>query len=301
MPLLALALSPAKATVTFLKAGAYSQTRVGIGAPDTVTDGPSDQSSDFDADPYVVSRSDSVDERFQAQVRASSAGAGSFERPASAEFFVRSSVDAEALAGQLATHGTAIAGTFYNFSVDTESMLAFTIDTVPVSANPTANIMVDLFSLDALGHPSTYYRLGYFAGRGTSSYTLPAGSYGFELAAFSEGTVPANLISSGGAISGASANLSLSIVSPTAPVAGVPEPATWAMMLAGFGFIGGVMRLCSRANASARDSARKSSGGDRSSLPASMREVIARTPRPQCERTIVGRSSPDLPQAAGIK
>lgn len=98
MPLLALAVSPVEATVTFLKAGAYPQTRVGIRAPDTVTDGPSDQSSDFDADPYVVSRSDSVDERFQAQVRASSAGAGSFERPARAEFFVRSSVDAAALA-----------------------------------------------------------------------------------------------------------------------------------------------------------------------------------------------------------
>jgi len=101
---------------------------------------------------------------------------------------------------------------------------------------------VDLFSLDALGQPSGYYRQGYFAGGGTSSYTLPAGTYGFALAAFSEGTIPANLPYNGGAISSASANLSLSILSPPAPVSGVPEPAMWAMMLTGFGLTGGIMR-----------------------------------------------------------
>jgi len=239
---LATALAPASATVTFVQAGAYSQTRVGIGGPDTIQNGPSDTSLDFGTDPYVVSKSTSLDEGFQAQVEASSAGAGSFDRPDRADFFVRSSVDAEVLAHQLATHGAASAGAFYDFSVDTESTISFTIDTVPVSASPTAYITVDLFSLDALGLPSTYYRQGYFAGRGMPSYTLPAGTYGFALTAFSEGTIPADLPYKGGAISSASANLSLSILSPPAPVSGVPEPVSWAMMLTGFGLSGGIMR-----------------------------------------------------------
>lgn len=254
---LATAVAPAGATVTFVQAGAYSQTRVGIGGPDTITNGPNDASLDFGTDPYVVSKSDAMDEKFQAEVQASSAGAGSFDRPDQADFFVRSSVNADVLPHQLATHGAASAGTFYDFSVDTESTLSFTIDTVPVSASPTAYITVDLFSLDALGLPSIYYRQGYFAGRGMPSFTLPAGTYGFALTAFSEGTIPADLPHNGGAISSASANLSLSILSPPAPVSGVPEPVSWAMMLSGFGLTGGIMRRNRGRTDHARDPGQK--------------------------------------------
>jgi hypothetical protein len=233
LPLLAvagtLALSPAEATVTFNTAGASSQTRGTTGGPDVVRDGTPGLITDVSAQ-QVTSRSDLREERFQTRVIGSSAGAVQFTDPADARLFLRTSVDAQSAAHQLSVGGAATASAYYNFSVDTESALSFTTFT-------SADITINLFTLTALGEIDTYLRLG-GAGSGSESYTLAPGSYGFSAIAFSQASIAANQTFNDRATSSNTVNVSLSIVSPAAPVSDVPEPATWAMMIVGFGAIG---------------------------------------------------------------
>lgn len=236
LPLLAAAAaaSPADAAVTSSHAGADSQTQAGIGAPDTVTHGPSDRSLDVATDPYVVSKSDSRDDRGLSQVIDSAGSAVQFTGPDKADFFVRSSVNANAVNGQFQfpAHGAASGSAFYDFSVNTESTLSLSFSAFS-SATPaaTAYVALNLFNADT----NTYLRQGLVSGTDTVSYTVPVGSYGITLTAFAEGTIPANIPVNSQTIGSATANLSLS-------VSAVPEPATWALMLLGIGAVGTVQR-----------------------------------------------------------
>jgi hypothetical protein len=237
----ALALSPAGATVTFVKGAAYSQTQGAIGGNGQTVRGPDSEITAFSPN-YPVSRSDIAMPGAQATVTSSSASAVSFDSVSAADFFVRTSIATHADAHGPSTYASATASALYDFSIDTQSILSFTAFTNPVSASPTANITVDLFSLDALGQPETYYRQAYFAGSGTLSYTLAPGLYSIVIAALSEGSTPANYSLAPGSLANATANMTLSILSPAAPVSDVPEPATWAMMVVGFGAIGTSVR-----------------------------------------------------------
>lgn len=236
LPLLAAAAtaSPADAAVAPIQAGADSQTQVGIGAPDTVRFGPSDRTSNVVADPYVVSKSDSRDDRGLSQAVGSAGSAVQFNGPNKADFFVRSSANANAVDGdfQYPAHAAASGSAFYDFSVDTESALSFTFSAF-ASAAPAANayVALNLFSYGT----HTYLQQGLVAGADALSYTVPVGSYGVTITAFSEGTIPANIPINTVANSGATANLSLA-------VSAVPEPASWMLMLLAIGAVGAVQR-----------------------------------------------------------
>jgi len=67
------------------------------------------------------------------------------------------------------------------------------------------------------------------AGTTTITRTLNAGPGGFSF-----------LI--GGGVNVADYQLTLNVSAPTPPTTAVPEPATWAMMIGGFGLVGGAMR-----------------------------------------------------------
>lgn len=234
-PLLALAVgaSPAAATVTFIDAIVTSQARSGIGELDTVFTGTPGVSSDFTKAPYVTSGASSSADRFLAQVDASSAGAIDFASLTQASFFVRTLVSVDALANQPFAHGAATATALYDFTVSGDSLVTFMIG---ASADPTASVSLDLYSLDA----GTYLRHDQVNGVDTRSNFLTAGSYGVRLIAAAETlvlTTPYSVVAGSGGV----ANLSLSITALTTPPA-VPEPATWAMMAAGFAAAGTRMR-----------------------------------------------------------
>jgi hypothetical protein len=232
-------LAPADATVTFVQAGTYSQTRVGSGTPDEIRTGPSDVSSDF-GDGYFSSTSDSRGDYSFAQARSSAAGAVRLDNPEGGDFFVRAQSLADALANQPATHGAAGGSAIYYFSVDTDSTLSFTGFASPASTNPFATVTIDLFRLGMPGVPGAIFRQGVFEGSGTFSYALAAGTYGFEVGAYTDVRTIANDPVGHRILTSTVANVSLSILSP--PVAAVPEPETWAMMVAGFAMIGAAAR-----------------------------------------------------------
>lgn len=225
----------ARATVTVIQAGADTRTQAGIDAPDTVSYGPSDRSFDVAVDPFVSSRSDSRVDHGTTRVIDSAGSAVQFDGNDKADFFVRSSVNADAGAGpfQFPAHGSASGSAFYDFSVSTESTLSFTF--ASYSSGPTAStnsyVALNVFSADS----HSYLRQGLVEGLETVSYIVPAGDYGVTLVAFAEGTIPANIASNAQAVSGATANLSLSI-------SAVPEPATAALMLFGLCAIANLTR-----------------------------------------------------------
>lgn len=225
--------APAAAKVTFVQAGAYSQTGVGIGRPDTITDGPSDVSTSYGSG-YFRSTSDSSDDFQLSQASSSSAGAIQFAGPDSANFFVRSSslVDVFPNANQPVTHSVAAGSALYYFSIDTISTVLFTGFASPVDPSADANVTITLFSVGVPGMPGTIYRNGYFGGTVTSFNSLVPGQYGFEVDAYSEARTSGSRITNSSV-----ANVLLSINAQLPPLP-VPEPATWAMMLIGFGVIG---------------------------------------------------------------
>lgn len=237
LPLLlaAASASPAEAAVTVIQAGADSRTQVGIGTPDTVKQGPSGRSSDATAAPYILSKSDSRDDRGLSRVVDSAGSAVRFSGPGNADFFVRSVVNADAGAGdfQFPAHGAASGNVFYEFTVDTLSTLSFAF-AASAAAQPAAAayVAMDVFTVDAHTHlPRSYLRTGPLSGIGTLSYDVDAGSYGLSLTAFSEATIAARIPVNTEANGSAIANLSLSI-------SAVPEPAAaalWAIGLAGMG------------------------------------------------------------------
>jgi hypothetical protein len=232
LPLLAAACPTlsAHAGVTVIEAGADSRTEVGIGAPPTVKRGPSARSFDATVDPYILSKSDSRDDRYLYRVIDSAGSAVSFTDAARADFFVRSSVNADAGVGefQFPAHGAASGNAFYQFTVDTPSKLSLTFSAF-ASAQPSAYayVALDVFTVDERTHaPKTYLRLGPIAGTDTLSYDVGSGSYGLSLTAFSQGDIPARISTNTQSNSGAVANLSLS-------VSAVPEPATAALFALG--------------------------------------------------------------------
>jgi hypothetical protein len=240
----AAAFTPATATVTFVQAGAYSQTTAGIGGPAEIKNGPNDESTGI-GDGFFSSHSDSREDAMVSQVLTSAAGAIQFDGPASASFFVRSSSIADSLSAVAVPHGSATGRTLYYFSIDTDSTLSFTAFASPDNPGPAANISIDLFSVGTIGMPGTFYQRGYFAGDGTAAYDLAPGFYGFEVGAFSQATSFGSRVTTGSV-----ANVSLSIDSPP-PTSGVPEPGSWAMMVGGFALIGSITRRSKRASSRA--------------------------------------------------
>jgi len=236
MPLLVavLAASRAGAAVTVIQAGADSRTSAGIGAPDTVHNGPSARSTDAMIEPYLASTSDSREDRYFARV-VDSAGSGvRFTGAERAEFFVRSAVNLDAGTGdvqyQFPAHGAASGYAFYEFSVDTASTLSFAYS-ASAFAVPLAYAYVDfdVFTVDARGQrPASYLRQAPLTGTGTLSYTVPAGRYGLSLTAFSVGGISVPIAVNAEANGSAVANVSLS-------VSAVPEPSTEALWALGLG------------------------------------------------------------------
>jgi hypothetical protein len=242
-PLLAVAvaLSPAEATVTFKTAAAYVQAGDGVGRLDTFNTS-ADQLNDLVSRQQATAKADHQDERFLAQATSSAGSAVRFDDPGDADFFIRTQAKTDALANQLATHSRATATAEYFFSIDTESILSFTIFPVLSDSGAVSNLMLSLIGINDPGQPYTTYRDGFISDSGTSSYTLEPGEYGFTLSALAEDSTAAGVPIATGATRSASANLSLSILSPATPVSDVPEPATWAMMILGFGAIGAASR-----------------------------------------------------------
>lgn len=242
MPLLAatLAVSPAAATVTLVKAGAYSKTQQVINGSSSFKPG-SDEETTSLADPYVVSKADQTDAYRLAQIATSAAAAVQINSLADIDLLARASVTADSLPDQVGTHGTSFSSAMFTFSIDTESTLSFAINTAPVSATPDSYVTADLFSLDANGLPQTYYRQGVAAGYIAPTYDLKAGTYTVLLSAYADGSTPAFSRFNGYAHPSTIAGATLLINSPAA--APVPEPETWAMMVTGFGFAGGALRL----------------------------------------------------------
>ncbi|QJU58581.1 PEPxxWA-CTERM sorting domain-containing protein [Sphingomonas sp. AP4-R1] len=247
LPLLAVlvAACPAEATVTFDVARTSFQVRAGAGALDTIRTS-NDQLLNLGTDTQTTASSDLTEERFLAQVKTSAAGAISFDRPDSADFFLRTQVVTDALASQPATHGLASASAYYRFSIDTESTLSFTLFSALANTSAATNLTLGLFGLDAFGRTETTYRDGFVSGTVNAVYTLQPGDYSLMIAAFSEDSTPENAPVATGASRSAGANLSLTISSPPPPTSPVPEPATWATMLVGFGAIGAVRRRTRR-------------------------------------------------------
>jgi hypothetical protein len=243
LPLLAAAViaGPAGATVSFVQTSATSYTSGGIGRPDTINQGPSPVYTDYASGSYAVSTSDFSDERFLAQVKASTAAAVRLNSLTDVDFLARSSVTIDVLANQLPSHGQASATAIYDFAVDTASSLTFSITTVPVSASNQDYVSFSVFSLDTDGMILDVIRRGVFAGisNGTT-YDVPPGIYSVQFNTFADGNVP-TITYPGGARASALVGANLSINSPAA-VPGVPEPATWAMMISGLGLVGAAMR-----------------------------------------------------------
>lgn len=231
--------APAGATVGLVSIGANSLTNETIGSSNTFKSGPNAVSLTFD-DPYMVSTSDQTDEYHFAQIKSSAAGAVRLNALDDINFLVRASVNADSLPFQVGTHAISSASAYYSFTLDTVSVLDFSISTVPVSASDTSYVTADLFSTNEYGEPVTYYREGYAAGRIAPSYTLDPGTYTFIVSAYGEGGTPDNSRFNGYAAISTLAVVDLSINSPSASP--VPEPASWAMMIAGFGAIGAVSR-----------------------------------------------------------
>lgn len=243
LPLLAAALmaAPAEATVSFVQTSANSYTSGGIGRPDTINAGPSPVYTDHASGAYAVSTSDFRDDRFLAQVRASTAAAVRLNSLTDVDFLLRSSVNIDALANQLPSHGQASAGASYDFAVDTASRLTFSITTVPVSASNQDYVSFSIFGLDSDGSILDVIRSGVFAGTtpGTS-FDVGPGIYSVQFGTFADGNLP-TVTYPGGARASALVGANLSIASPPA-VSSVPEPATWAMMIGGLGLVSAAMR-----------------------------------------------------------
>jgi hypothetical protein len=233
-------LSPAAATVTFVEAVAGAQTTAGISGPAEVKNGPSDDSADI-GDGFFSSKSDSRQDAMMSQVLTSSAGAIQFNGPDSADFFVRSSSIADSLMDVAVPHGDATGRTLYYFLIDTGSTFSFTAFASPDAPGPAANVSIDLFSVGSAGRPGIFYHHGQFGGSETFSYQLAAGFYGFEVDAYSRAASFGIRVTTSSV-----ANVSLTIDSPP-PLSAAPEPASWAMMLGGFGLIGDMMRARRRA------------------------------------------------------
>ncbi|UAK25417.1 PEPxxWA-CTERM sorting domain-containing protein [Sphingomonas nostoxanthinifaciens] len=233
-------LSPATATVTFIKAGAYSTSGAGAGEPYLISNGPNVVSTVI-GDGGYNSKSGSYDEHGLAQASAYSLGAIQLDSVSKASFFVSSTAKVQAPAHEFYLNAETNAAAYYDFSLDTASTLSFTGFATPASPDFTNNISVSLVKYTALGAYDTIYRSGYLGASETGSYALGPGIYAFEVDTFSAASATANNSIFSSATIGAVGNVSLSITSPPPP-SPAPEPATWAMMVFGFGATGAAIR-----------------------------------------------------------
>lgn len=236
--------SPAIATVSFVQTVASAGTS-GVVGPNGGSDiGPIATGSDLATGAYVASTADSYDQYRLAQVR-SSAGVGvRVNSLTSADLFVRMSASADALAGMPASRAAASGFGFYDFAVDTASTMAINYAAIVSNASADTYAQLFIYSLDSRGLPAAFLRQGGITGQGVLDYDLAAGTYRVMLRSAAVGELPANL--RGTDSSGVTFGLSLALDSPAAPTSPVPEPATWAMMLVGFGAIGTARRRAQR-------------------------------------------------------
>jgi hypothetical protein len=202
--------------------------------------GASDRSHDVVADPYVVSRSDSREDRYFMRVLGSAGSAVQLDGADKADFFVRSQVDTTASPGEFRfpSHGAASSSAFYDFSVDTESSLSFAFSAfASATASANADVVLNLFDIDT----QTYLRQGTLAGQGTFYVSVPRGNYGVTLTTFSEAGLPADILVDSESIGDAIVNLSLQVTALLPPPP-VPEPSIAVLLLLGIGALGTARR-----------------------------------------------------------
>lgn len=163
-----------------------------------------------------------------------------FQGAAAGQFSKVRSVTAAVTAPGLTVRGSAYGDGTYYFSVDTPSV--FKADYAAI-ANTTFADLIQLEFLDNAATPTQTFRVDKPSGSFTSS-TLAAGNY---LVSFHTlGGSGDSLNQVGTRTFAATINYDFSIDAATPAV---PEPATWVMMLAGFGVAGRAMRRRPKARA----------------------------------------------------
>lgn len=132
-------------------------------------------------------------------------------------------------------HYTFSPGSYYDYGsplVDTPVTGSFDFDTVTGAlSNVTYNSVSGAFTTGAEYTPgdATQIYFGQFGGPNYDVYQLAGSLISGGTVAINSGTHPSIPISAGGSLT-------------TNVTGGVPEPATWAIMLVGFGGVGSVLR-----------------------------------------------------------
>jgi hypothetical protein len=246
LPLLsvAAALSPAGATVTFGQTTVYTAFQIfGAGNP-PIQYGPGNGATTSFTTTQIASVADFAWGNSFENAGGHSGAAAQFTTPGQAQFITHPSVAAGAVSNQPGLSASMVARVTYDFSVDTAS----TINLSFFGAAPNLDGSSGLTFLARTGVAGATYFLNNYSisGVGAFDFDLPVGRYSLTLESDALTGLFGNITPPQIVSADKEAFLTLTISSPTAPVSGVPEPATWAMMIVGFGAIGAGARMRQR-------------------------------------------------------
>ena len=239
----AAALSPAEATVTFIKLGAYSSNTLYDPGPITIQHGPTEETTTYAPGIYSTDGEFYWGNSFE-NVTGSAKGGIQVYTPGQVDLLAEAKGVSAAVPftnGYSAALQTTL---LYEFSIDAASTISLTYGaTSPIYTG--ADVFAHFYSLNSAGYADHYYVSGEISGIGTLlSMTLAPGRYGLDLGAaafpYLNNQVPqfqSYTDQQTGEI-----ELSVKALPITPPVSGVPEPASWAMMMLGIGAIGAASR-----------------------------------------------------------